>query len=86
MFQILWAFHPKTCFARLPGGIDDPEELAGMSRRTLKRKKPELELALQGYTSPHQRLLLKTILAHIDFLTEQMDMLDQKVARRLSPY
>src|SRR5690606_37910150 len=67
-------------------GMDDPEELAGMAQRTLKRKKPELELALQGYTSPHQRLLLKTILAHIDFLTEQIDMLDQEVARRVSPY
>jgi hypothetical protein len=62
----------KNMLRAIADGIDDPEELAGMAQRTLKRKKPGLELALQGYTSPHQRLLLKTILAHIDFLTEQM--------------
>ncbi len=76
----------KNMLRAIADGIDDPVELAGMAQRTLKRKKPELELALQGYTSPHQRLLLKTILAHIDFLTEQIDMLDQEVARRVSPY
>ncbi|MFD2614589.1 IS110 family transposase [Paenibacillus gansuensis] len=76
----------KNMLRAIADGIDDPEELASMAQRTLKRKKPELELALQGYTSPHQRLLLKTILNHIDFLTEHIDMLDQEVARRVSPY
>ncbi|MNJ60991.1 hypothetical protein D3C77_567570 [compost metagenome] len=43
-------------------GEDDPEKLASFARRTLKRKKEELELALQGYVNPHQRLIIKTIL------------------------
>lgn len=37
----------------------------------MKKKKEELELALQGYINPHQRLMIKTILSHIEFLTEQ---------------
>ncbi|MBP1988889.1 hypothetical protein J2Z66_000484 [Paenibacillus eucommiae] len=44
----------KNMLRAIAEGIDDPEELAGMAQRTLKRKKSELELALQGYTSPHR--------------------------------
>jgi hypothetical protein len=47
----------------------------------LKRKKDKLKLAIKGYVSPHQRLMIKTILTHIDFLTEQIVMLDQEVAQ-----
>jgi transposase len=56
------------------------------ARRTMKKKKEELELALQGYVNPYQRLMLKTILTHIDFLTEQIEMLDQEIAQRVSSY
>ncbi|MBP1949905.1 transposase [Virgibacillus litoralis] len=67
-------------------GENDPEKLANFARRTMKKKKDELKLALQGYISVHQRLMIKTILNHIDFLTEQIDMLDQEVANRVSIY
>jgi hypothetical protein len=50
-------------------GDEDPEKLASFARRTLKNKKEELELTLRGYVNPHQRMMLKTILTHIDFLT-----------------
>jgi transposase len=76
----------KNMLHAISEGADDPQELANMAQRTLKRKKDDFELALQGYVSPHQRLMLKTILTHIDFLTEQIDMLDQEVARRVSSY
>jgi transposase len=67
-------------------GEDDPESLANFARRTMKRKKDELELALHGYVNPHQRLMLKTILTHIDFLSEQIELLDQEVAKRVTPF
>jgi transposase len=67
-------------------GEDDPVKLASFARRTLKKKKEELELALHGYISPHQRMMLKSILSHIDFLTEQIEKLDQEVASRVSVY
>lgn len=76
----------KNMLYAIAEGVDDPEELANMAQRTLKRKKPELELALRGYVSPHQRLMIKTILGHIDFLTEQIDMLDKEVAYRVSSF
>lgn len=67
-------------------GEEDPEKLANFARRTMKKKKDELMLALKGYINSHQRLMLKTILKHIDFLTEQIEMLDQKVAERVSSH
>jgi transposase len=67
-------------------GENDPVKLANFAQRTLKKKKDELELALQGYINPHQRLMLKMILTHIDFLTEEIETLDQEVASRLSAY
>lgn len=67
-------------------GEDDPVKLANFARGTLKKKKEELELSLRGYISPHQRMMLKTILSHIDYLTEQIEMLDQEVANRVSSY
>lgn len=76
----------KNMLHAIAEGVDDPEELANMAQKTLKRKKNELELALQGYISPHQRLMIKTILSHIDFLSEQIDMLDQEVACRVSSF
>lgn len=76
----------KNMLHAIADGVDDPEQLANLAQRTLKRKKDELELALQGYTSHHQRLMLKTILTHIDFLNEQIEMLDQEVAQRVSSY
>lgn len=58
-------------------GENDPEK---------KKKKAELELVLRGYIQPHQRLRIKTILTHIDFLTAQIELLNQEVACRLSTH
>jgi transposase len=76
----------KEMLLTIADGEDDPEKLANIARRTMKKKKEELELALQGYVNPQQRLMLKTILTHIDFLTEQIEMLDQEIAQRVSSY
>jgi transposase len=67
-------------------GEDDPVKLASLAKRTLKKKKDELELALRGYISPHQRMMLKTILNHMDFLEVQIKKLDDEIANRMSSY
>jgi transposase len=76
----------KEMLNAIADGEEDPTKLASMARRSLKRKKDELELALRGYVNPHQRMMLKTILTHIDFLTEQIEKLDLEVAQRVSSY
>ncbi|MGE7828247.1 hypothetical protein [Paenibacillus sp. NPDC093718] len=67
-------------------GEEDPEKLAAFARRTLKKKKEELELALRGNMSAHQRIMLKTMLTHVDLLNEQILELDTEVAKRLDPF
>lgn len=67
-------------------GETDPESLAGFARKTMKKKKEELELALRGNMSSHQCMMLKTMLTHVDFLTEQISELDLEVANRLAPF
>ncbi|SDP24707.1 Transposase, partial [Paenibacillus sp. yr247] len=67
-------------------GEEDPEKLASFARGVMKKKKEELELALRGKMSAHQRLMLKTMLTHVDFLNEQITDLDAEVAGRLDPF
>ncbi|MBO0996131.1 IS110 family transposase [Bacillus sp. SD088] len=67
-------------------GNDDLDELANFARGVMKKKKDTLKLALQGYIQDHQRFMIKTILQHIDFLTDQIEKLDKEVAERLDGY
>lgn len=67
-------------------GNDDLDKLANYARGTMKKKKSELKLALQGYIQDQQRFMIKTILDHIDYLTDQIDKLDKEVAERMSDY
>lgn len=67
-------------------GNDDLEILSNMARGKMKHKKEELKLALQGYIQDHQRFMIKTILGHIDFLTDNIDMLDKEIALRMNDY
>ena len=86
MFQNVLGVSAQDMLDAIADGEENPEKLANFARRTMKKKKEELELALKGYINSHQRLMLKTILGHIDFLTEQIKMLDQEVADRVSPH
>lgn len=74
----------KNMLRAIAEGEEDPETLANLAQRTLKKKKAELELALRGYVNPHHRLMIKTILNDSDFLTEQIELLDQEIARELA--
>lgn len=67
-------------------GNEDLEALSNLARGKMKQKKAELKLALQGYIQEHQRFMIKTILDHIDYLTETIDMLDKRVASRMKDY
>ena len=49
-------------------GEEDPAILSEFAQRRMKQKKEELKTALQGTMQSHQRLMLKTMLAHTDFL------------------
>ena len=64
-------------------GEFDPELLASMARGTMKSKTDELKKALTGLIQPHQQMLLKSMLSHVDVLTQQIDRLDVEIKERL---
>jgi transposase len=67
------------------GGERDPEVLADLARASLRGKLPELRLALEGRVGRHHLVLVERILAHIDFVEESIQRLQDEVDRCLEP-
>lgn len=67
-------------------GEKDPVVMSELAQRKLKKKKPELQRALNGLIGPHQRLMLNTQLRHIDFLTSEIKRLDEEIKERMLPF
>lgn len=67
-------------------GEQDVEKLAEMARGLLRRKIPQLQLALEGRVSAHHRFLLQELLGHLEFLESKMLRLEQEIEERLRPF
>ena len=67
----------------LVAGTTDPEVLADLAKGKLRHKIPALREALQGRFDAHHALLIGAILAHIDFLNEQIDSLSEAIETEL---
>src|ERR671923_1158199 len=57
----------------LVAGTTDPQVLANLARRQMRRKIPALREALVGRFEAEHGIVVGAILAHIDFLDEQID-------------
>lgn len=64
------------------GGTTDAQMLADLARGLFRKKLPQLQEALDGRVQTHHRILLKHILAHVEFL----EQLQQEIEQRLSPF
>ena len=67
-------------------GNNDPIELAAMAKRKLRSKTPQLEEALHGVMTEHQRMMLRNLLDHVDFLDDKIERLSEEVETRLRPF
>jgi transposase len=76
----------RSMIEAIINGIDDPKELAGLAKRSMKKKKDDLERALFGSVGIHQKMMLKTQLSHINFLDQQIILLNEEVQQRMEPY
>jgi transposase len=76
----------RAMLQALVQGDVDPEQLAKLARGQLKKKIPQLVLALEGVLSPTQRWLLGEELAEITRLDEAVARLDVKVEELSRPF
>jgi transposase len=67
-------------------GEDNAHVLTELALGRLRTKLPQLEKALEGRVEAHHRLLLQQILAHIEFLEQQMEQLLREIEARMSPF
>ena len=70
----------------LVGGTTDPEILAELALGKLRKKIPALREALQGHFEPLHALLIGAILAHLDFLDEQITSLSEAIEEQMRPF
>jgi transposase len=70
----------------LVAGTTDPDVLAELARRQMRRKIPALREALEGHFDAHHRLWIGAILRHIDFLDEQIEQLTGMIAEQIRPF
>ncbi len=64
----------------------EPDEMAKLAVRKLRKKEAELELGLEGDISDRHRFLLKQIMSHIKWLKIQIAEIDSQVVGAMRPY
>jgi len=67
-------------------GKATPREMAELAKRKLRKKIPELELALEGKIEEHHRFLLKLQLDRLRAVEEDLVKLEQRIQEKLEPH
>jgi transposase len=62
-------------------GERDTEKLANMAQGRLRKKIPELQLALEGNCTEHHRYVLGRLLSHLGYLESQMSEFSTRISR-----
>jgi transposase len=60
--------------------------MAQLAKRRMRKKIPELELALEGRVEEHHRYILQMQLARLEQLDEHVTKLDERIDAKLAPY
>jgi transposase len=64
-------------------GEQDTDKLADMAEGVLRKKIPELKLALEGHFTEHHRFVLERLLSHIGYLESQTQLFSMRIGHRL---
>jgi transposase len=67
-------------------GTTDPHVLADLAKGRLRLKIPALRAALVGRFDAQHALIVSAILAHLDFLDEQIELLSEAIEEQLRPF
>jgi transposase len=61
-------------------------EMAELAKGRMRRKIPQLQLALEGKLEEHHRFLLRLQLNRLDAMDGQLAILEQRIQQKLEPY
>jgi transposase len=75
----------RRMLAALIAGEREPKALAALARGRLRRKLPQLEVALTGQFTPHHARLIQGALELIDLLDRQIMDLNQQIGDLVAP-
>jgi transposase len=67
-------------------GEEDPVKLAALAKGTLRRKIPQLRLALEGKVTAHHRFLLRQWLDALDFTDRKIADFDKQIEEKARPF
>lgn len=67
-------------------GERDPDVLADMALKSLRKKIPQLREAVPGRFNEHHAILVRELLAHIDYLATVEQRLDARVDEVVAPF
>jgi len=67
-------------------GTTDPAVLADLAKGKLRQKLPALREALEGRFDHEHGIVVGAILAHIDFLDEQISLLSEAIEEQIRPF
>jgi transposase len=67
-------------------GETDPAKLADRAKGMLRRKIPQLRLALEGRITDHHRFLLQQWLDMLNFLERKIAVLEEQIAEKSRPF
>src|SRR5438046_4524788 len=70
----------------LVSGTTDPHLLAELAKGKLRAKIPALREALEGRFDRQHGIVVGAILAHIDFLDEQIELLSDAIEEQIRPF
>jgi transposase len=76
----------RDMLAALLSGEQDAVAMAALARGRLRAKLPALRQALEGRVTAQQRVLLRHILAHLDFLDGQLAQLTAEIETAQTPF
>lgn len=76
----------RRMLAALAQGAASPQEMAQFAKGRMRRKIPDLELALEGRLEEHHRFLLSLQLRRLDQADSDLAELDRRIDEKMVPY
>jgi transposase len=76
----------REMLEQLANGEQNPAKMAQLARGRMKKKIPQLQLALEGAFRDHHRFMLRQLLTHLKLLDEQVAQFSLRIEELLAPF